>query len=200
MVAQRSRSVRTFACVRVDADNDRMTRPSPAPRKRLMSACLCLAATVVVAGCSPIQDGKTGIGRDADGHLVGLAKACEGKYDGAGIYQDDDPEAQTLVHVAEWSRPDPTGALLTWRLDKDAARVWTTSKPLTPDGLATGHRYVMDAFGENQKWSADDLRFTAEDLKTITKDTVLTGRSDPKTGEPGTVIVPRDTFTTSACE
>lgn len=200
VVARRPRSVRTFPCVREHADTVSMTRRFRPPLKRLTTACLCLAATMAVAGCSPIQDGKTGISRDADGHLVGLAKACEGKYDGAGIFQDDDPEALTMVQVAEWSRQDPSGTLLTWRLDEVATGLWTTSKPLTADALTAGHLYVMDAFGEDQKWSADDLRFAIEDLTTITEDTVLTGRVDPKTGESGSALIPRAEFTASACK
>lgn len=155
----------------VRADNVRMTRHRRPPLNRVAFAALGLALVGALAGCSPIQDGKTGITRDADGHLVGLAQPCEGAYDGAGIFQDDDPNAQTLVHVADWSRDDPIRTLLTWRLDESAPSAWTHSKPLTVDALTSGHTYVMDAFGEDQKWSADDLRFTAEDLKTITKDT-----------------------------
>lgn len=152
-----------------------------------------------LTACSPILDGRTGITRDPAGHLVGLAKACEGEYDGAGMYQDDDPNAQTLVHVAEWSRPDAAGTLLTWGLEESAPNAWTTSKPLTATALSTGHTYVLDAFGDLQKWSADELRFTVEDLTAITPDTVLVAKTDPKTGETRPAVIPRDQFTASAC-
>ena len=182
-----------------DADNVRMTRPLVHPLNRVAYAFLCLVVLGAVAACSPIQDGKAGITRDATGHLVGLVKACEGKYDGAGIYQDDDPNAQTMVHVAEWSRQDASGGLLTWGLEEGAPSMWTTTRPLTADALTAGHAYVLDAFGDNQKWSADDLRFAVEDLAAITPDTVLVAKTDPKTGQSGHTLIPRDEFTASAC-
>lgn len=184
----------------VRAENVRMRRDRRPPLNRVALAALGLAVVGPLAGCSPIQDGKTGITRDADGHLVGLAQPCEGKYDGAGIFLDDDPNAQTLVHIAEWARDEPSGDLITWRLDESAPSAWTHSKPLTVDSTTPGHTYVMDAFGENQKWSANDLRFTAEDLRAITKDTVLTGEPDSKSGEPGSELVARYVFMRSACE
>lgn len=164
-------------------------------------ACASVGLMILgaLSACSPILDGRTGITRDAAGNPVGLAKACQGEYDGAGIYQDDDPNAQTKVHVAEWSRPDAVGTLLTWGLEERAPSAWTTSEPLTANALASGHTYVFDAFGDLQKWSADELRFTVEDLTAITADTVLVSKTDPRTGETHPVVIPRDQFTSSAC-
>ena len=161
--------------------------------------CLTLTVAVAVTACSPIQDGKAGITRDSFGHLVGLAKACQGEYNGAVIYQDDDPTGQTLVNVAKWSRPGATSDLLTWVLEDDSPSAWTTSGPVTSMALTAGHVYVMDAFGDNQKWSADDLRFTVGDLKRITADTVLVPTADPKTGQSRPALIPRAEFTSSAC-
>ncbi|WP_140739747.1 hypothetical protein [Pedococcus bigeumensis] len=176
-----------------------MMRRLGLPLGRVASGCLCLALLGAVTGCSPILDGRTGITRDVAGNLVGLAKACEGEYDGAGIYQDDDPNAQTMVHVAEWSRQNPSAALLTWTLEDEGADAWTTSEPLTASALTSGHTYVLDAFGDLQKWSADELRFTVEDLTAITADTVLVTKTDPKTGASGQAIIPRDQFPASVC-
>ncbi len=176
-----------------------MTRQLWAHRTRIASGSLCLALLGTITACSPILDGKTGITRDSAGHLVGLAKACEGRYDGAVIYQDDDPNAQTMVHVAKWSRQDATGTLLTWGLETSEPDAWTTTKPLTAETLTTGHAYVFDAFGDLQKWSADELRFTVEDLTEISPDTVLVAKTDPKTGVSLPAVIPRDQFTALAC-
>jgi len=176
-----------------------MTRRLGQPLNRVACGCLALTVAVAVTACTPIQDGKAGITRDTSGHLVGLAKACQGEYNGAVIYQDDDPTGQTLVNVAKWSRPDTTGDLLTWGLGDSSPSTWATSRPLTSTALTAGHRYVMDAFGDNQKWSADDLRFTVGDLRSITADTVLVANTDPKTGQSRPALIPRDQFTASAC-
>jgi hypothetical protein len=158
-----------------------------------------LTVAVAVTGCSPIRDGKVGITRDLSGRLVGLAKACEGEYDGAVILQDDDPTGQTMASLARWSRPDATGDLLTWGLEDGTPSAWATGRPLTSTALTAGHAYVMDAVGDTQKWSADELRFTVADLKTVTADTVLVPSSDPKTGQSRPALIPRDQFTASAC-
>ena len=176
-----------------------MTRGFEPSLRRVAYAALGLVVLGALGACSPIVDGRTGITRDSAGNLVGLAKACQGEYDGAGIYQDDDPNAQTLVHVAEWSRTDAAGDLLTWGLEEGAPSAWTTSKPVTATALSAGHTYVLDAFGDLQKWSADELRFTVEDLTTITADTVLVAKTDPKSGLTQATAIPRDQFAASAC-
>ena len=84
-------------------------------------------------------------------------------------------------------------------LEEGTPSTWTTTRPLTADALTAGHAYVLDAFGDNQKWSADDLRFAVEDLAAITPDTVLVANTDPKTGQSGHRLIPRDEFTASAC-
>ena len=161
--------------------------------------CLTLTVAVTVTACSPIQDGRVGITRDRSGHLIGLAKACEGEYDGAVILQDDDPTGQTMANLARWSRPDASSDLLTWGLEDGTPSAWATAEPLTSTALTAGHAYVMDAVGDTQKWSADDLRFAVADLKKITQDTVLVGQFDPNTGQSGHRIIQRDQFTASAC-
>jgi hypothetical protein len=167
--------------------------------KRGRTCGVGVALLLTLCACSPIEDGKVGITRDEAGHLVGLALPCKGKLDGAGLYRDDDPNAQTLTVLAKWSRRDATPTLLRWNLGDAASTSWSTSDPLADEPLADGHTYLLDAVGEQQKWSTEDLRFTAADLAPVTTGTILTTKSDATSGEVVPTLVPVSEFLGSAC-
>ena len=169
------------------------------PWTRALGCGVGLALVGTLCACSPIDDGKVGITRDESGHLVGLALPCKGQFDGAGVYQDDDPDAQTLTALAKWSRREATSKLLRWDLEAASPSTWSSSEPLADKSLTEGHVYVLDAVGEMQKWSTEDLRFTSADLETVTTESVLTSRVDATSGEVTPVLVPLAEFVGLAC-
>lgn len=169
--------------------------------QRLAGVCVVIVALSALTACSPIVDGRTGITRDADGGLIGLAKACDGEFDGAGIYQNDDQSSTASpVRLARWQRDTATGDLITWALLEGSPSSWSTSEPLATDALKRGHTYMLDAWGANQKWSADELRFTVTDVEGVNADTVLIARADPKTGAVRSAKIPRRDFEALACQ
>lgn len=177
--------------------------PSRCPRapRAFAGRCVGIVLLCVLCGCSPIIDGRTGLTRDANGQLIALAQACHGKFDRAELFQEDDPNSTSNpTPLARWERKAATSEELAWRLDEREPKDWTTTQPLTTSTLERGHTYVLDAWGETQKWSANELRFTLADLDVLSADKVLIAHTEPKTGETAPQMIPRRDFDSSSCD
>lgn len=169
----------------------------PGDLQQAVPALIMLGAVVItIAACSPEVDGITGLTRDGQGRLVGLAQACQGTLVGASLIQD--ANTQRSEHVGAWVTEAPS-AQMSWALQQPfSPNGWRTWRP-GPQDLAPDHVYTLFAWREENVTNAAPLDFTAEDLATVGEGRVLISEPDAAGETHRPAVVSRDEFSRRAC-
>jgi hypothetical protein len=125
-------------------------------------------ACTLLAGCTVPVAGGAGIGRDAQGRLVGYLQVCHHRIDGATLYFDEQTSTGDAnprsVSVGEWTAVRPVRAFVKWPLaapDSD----WQSDMPLA--ALRPGKRYTLYGWTKDNSWSAGDVTFTPDEVSKL---------------------------------
>jgi hypothetical protein len=124
------------------------------------AAAACVLLSLGLTGCTVEPGGSLGLTVDAAGQPVIVVQMCKGYLDGATLYEDVDNPDDNDDNGSWKVEPRVTG-FSQFSLAKGGDG-WKLEQPLKP--LAAKAKYSIYGWTEDNRWSADQLPVTLDEI------------------------------------